>query len=96
MWDMTREEWAKKYRWSLVMTIVGFANVGAMMPQFISIWVTREVEGLSLTMFWIYFVLQMVFSLNGFIRRDKPLMVIMALSAVVSALVIGSVIYLRF
>lgn len=92
---MTREEVAKKIRWDVIIWTAGLANVGAMLPQLYQIIKTRNVEGLALEMFVIYFVLQVAFSLQGFFRRDKMLMVCLGLSAVVSAIIISLVLYLR-
>lgn len=92
---MTREELAKKVRWDYIIWIAGLVNVGAMLPQLHMIITTRNVEGLSLEMFVIYFFIQVAFSLQGFFRRDKMLMVCLGLSAVVSAVIISLVLYLR-
>ena len=92
---MTREEVAKKIHWDLIIWTAGLVNVGAMLPQLYQIVTTRNVEGLSLGMFVIYFILQIAFSLQGFFRRDKMLMVCLGLSAIVSAVIVGLVLYLR-
>lgn len=92
---MTREEFAKKIRWDVIIWTAGLVNVGAMLPQLYQILKTRNVEGVSLEMFIIYFFLQVAFSLQGFFRRDKMLMVCLGLSAVVSTVIIGLVVYLR-
>lgn len=92
---MTREEVTKKIRWDIIIWTAGLVNVGAMLPQLYQIIKTRNVDGLALEMFVIYFVLQVVFSLQGFFQRDKMLMVCLGLSAVVSAIIIGLVLYLR-
>ena len=92
---MTREEFAEKIRWDVIIWTAGLVNVGAMLPQLYQIFKTRNVEGVSLEMFVIYFFLQVAFSLQGFFRRDKMLMVCLGLSAVVSAVIIGLVVYLR-
>ena len=92
---MTREEVAKKIRWDVIIWTAGLVNVGAMLPQLYQIIKTRNVDGLALEMFVIYFVLQVAFSLQGFFRRDKMLMVCLGLSSVVSAIIISLVLYLR-
>jgi len=92
---LTREEFAEKIRWDVIIWTAGLVNVGAMLPQLYQIFKTRNVEGVSLEMFVIYFFLQVAFSLQGFFRRDKMLMVCLGLSAVVSAVIIGLVVYLR-
>jgi len=92
---LTREEVAKKIRWDVIIWTAGLVNVGAMLPQLYQIIKTRNVDGLALEMFVIYFVLQVAFSLQGFFRRDKMLMVCLGLSSVVSAIIISLVLYLR-
>ena len=92
---MTREEVAKKIRWDVIIWTAGLVNVGAMLPQLYQIIKTRNVDGLALEMFVIYFVLQVAFSLQGFFRRDKMLMICLGLSSVVSAIIISLVLYLR-
>lgn len=92
---MTREEFAKKIRWERIVWVVGLVNVGAMLPQLYQIITTQNVAGLSLGMFAIYFVVQAALSLQGFFKRDRMLMVCLGLSAVVTALIIGTVLYLR-
>ena len=86
---------AKTIRWEIIIWTAGLVNVGAMLPQLYQIVTTRNVAGLSLEMFVIYFFLQVAFSLQGFFRRDKMLMVCLGLSAVVSAIIICLVLYLR-
>lgn len=56
-----------------------------MLPQLVKIAQARNVDGLSLEMIWIYFVIQISFSPQGFFRRDRMLMVCLGLSALVSA-----------
>ena len=92
---MTRDEVAKAIRWNSIIWTAGLVNVGAMLPQLHQIITTRKVEDLSLGMFVIYFFIQVAFSLQGFFRRDKMLMVCLGLSAVVSAIIISLVVYLR-
>lgn len=93
---MTREVVAEKIGWRHIIWFVGLVNVTAMLPQLYSIIVTRNVEGLSLEMFLIYFAIQVCFSLEGFFTRNRMLMVCLGLSALVSAIVITLVIYLRY
>jgi len=92
---LTREQIAKKIRWDGIIWTAGLVNIGAMIPQLYQIIKTRSVEGLSLEMFVIYFFIQVAFSLQGFFRRDKMLMACLGLSAAVSAVIIGLVLYLR-
>lgn len=92
---MTREEVAKKIRWDNIVWTMGLVNVGAMLPQLYQIITTHNVEGLSLGMFVTFFFVQVAFSLQGFFRRDKMLMVCLGISAAVNAFIISFVIYLR-
>jgi len=92
---MTREEVAKKIRWSWIIWTAGIVNVGAMLPQLYKLITTQQTEGLALEMFLIYFGIQIAFSLEGYFTRNRMLMVCLGLSAVVSAVIIGLVLYLR-
>jgi hypothetical protein len=57
--------------------------------------VPTDIEGLSLAMFVLYFLVQVAFSIEGFFRKNKMLMVCMGLSAVVSGTIILLAAYLR-
>lgn len=92
---MTREELAKKIRWSFIIWFAGLINVGAMLPQLVKIIQTKNTEGLALEMFVIYLLVQVAFSLEGYFTRNKMLMVCLGLSALVSATIISLVFYLR-
>ena len=92
---MTREKFAKKIHWDKVMWTAGLVNVVAMLPQLHQIVTTRNVAGLSLGMFVTYFLIQASFSLQGYFRRDKMLMVCLGLSAVVNATIISLMLYLK-
>lgn len=92
---MTREEVAKKIRWSAIIWFAGLVNVGAMLPQLAKIIQTKNVAGLSLSMFWIYLGIQVAFSLEGYFTRNRMLMWCLGLSAAVSACIIFLVLYLR-
>ena len=91
-----REEIAKKIRWPFIIWLIGFVNVAAMLPQLYQIMTTKNVAGLSLTMFAIYFLIQVAFSLEGYLKRNRMLMVCMGLSALVSVSIIALVMYLRY
>ncbi len=92
---MTREQFAMKIRWQTIIWAVGIVNVIAMLPQLVRIIRTHAIQGLSLEMFLVYFLIQIAFSFEGFFTRNRMLMVCMALSAIVSATVIGFVIWIR-
>ena len=70
-------------------------NAVAMLPQFLQIIRTNNVQGLSLEMFVLYFIVQVAFSVEGFFTRNRMLMVCLALSALVSAAIIVLVTYVR-
>ncbi len=67
----------------------------AMLPQLVRIIRTRNIAGLSLAMFVLYFLVQVAFSIEGFFKKNRMLMVCMGLSAVVSGMIIVLVTYLR-
>ena len=92
---MKREEFAAKIHWPSIIWLAGIANILAMLPQLYTILTTWTVKGLNLGMFVAYGLIQVAFSLQGFFRRDKMLMVCMLLSAMVSASVIGLILYIR-
>ncbi len=86
---MTREEFAKKIRWPLIIWIFGFVNVAAMLPQLYKILSSKNVEGLSIEMFITYFFVQVAFSLDGYFKRNTVLMVCLGISALISASIIS-------
>lgn len=92
---MTRDLIAKKIHWSFIIWLAGMVNVTAMLPQLVRIIRTRDIEGLSLAMFVLYFLVQVAFSMEGFFKKNGMLMVCMGLSAVVSGMIIVLVTYLR-
>ena len=92
---MKREDVAAKIHWAWIIWVVGLVNVGAMLPQLYQLGTTQKTEGLSLGMFWMYFGIQVAFSLEGYFKRNRMLMVCLGLSAVVSAIIIGTVLHLR-
>jgi len=92
---MTREQFTVLVRWPWIIWIAGLVNVVAMLPQLLKIWQTGQTAGLAMEMFVLYFIIQIAFSIHGFITRDRMLMWCLGLSALVSAITIVSVIYLR-
>lgn len=91
----TRDLIAKRIHWSSIIWLAGMVNVTAMLPQLVRIIRTRNIAGLSLAMFVLYFLVQVAFSLEGFFTKNRMLMVCMGLSAVVSGMIIVLVTYLR-
>lgn len=92
---MTREQVARKIHWQVIIWLFGFVNVGAMIPQLWELITTRKTEGISLSMFFIYMAVQIAFSLDGYFKRNKTLLVCLGLSAVLSAANIITIIILR-
>ena len=92
---MTRDLIAKRIHWSFIIWLAGLINVTAMLPQLARIIRTRNIQGLSLAMFVLYFLVQVAFSIEGFFKKNRMLMVCMGLSAVVSGTIILLVAYLR-
>ncbi len=92
---MTRDLIAKRIHWSFIIWLAGMVNVTAMLPQLVHIIRTRNIAGLSLAMFVLYFLVQVAFSIEGFFKKNRMLMVCMGLSAVVSGMIIALVTYLR-
>lgn len=93
---MTREQIALKIHWRSIIWVAGLVNVVAMLPQLIQILRTQETAGISTTMFWIYFVIQIAFGLEGYFTRNKMFMWCLGLSALVSALNLFFIYYFRF
>jgi uncharacterized protein with PQ loop repeat len=86
-----REELARIIHWPFIIWLAGIINVGAMLPQLYKIWSTHSSKDVSEEMIWIYLVIQIAFSLQGYFRRDRMLMICLGLSAVVSAVTIMSI-----
>lgn len=86
---MTREEFASKIRWSWIIWFFGIVNVAAMAPQLYEILKNQSVQGLSIWMFVIYFLVQVAFSLEGFFKRNVMLMVCLGVSASISLTIIS-------
>jgi uncharacterized protein with PQ loop repeat len=92
---ITREEFAQKIHWSFIIWLVGMVNAVAMIPQLLQIWSTKSTAGLALEMFITYCTIQIALTLEGFFNRNRMLMVCFGLSAIVSMVIIASVLYLR-
>src|SRR5260370_17774508 len=92
---VTRDLVAKRIQWLVINWLGGMGNVTGMLPQLVRIIRTRNIEGLSLAMFVLYFLVQVAFSIEGFFKKNRMLMVCMGLSAVVSGVIIVLVTYLR-
>lgn len=85
---MTRDEFAEKIHWSVIIWVIGFINVTAMLPQLYQIIKTHNVQGLSISMFTIYLVVQVCMALEGYFKRIRMLQACLGLSACISASII--------
>ncbi len=92
---MTREEFAKKIHWSEFMWLVSIVNVASMLPQLWQIIQTRNVDGLSLSMFFIVLFIQVPFTFEFYFTRKKIMTLFMVMAALVSLSIISYVVYLR-
>ncbi len=70
---MTRELFMDYVYWSHFMWLVGVLNPCMILPQFYSIWKTRETAGISIPFFGILVFLQYAFSMHGFLIRDNTI-----------------------
>ncbi|MBP9821930.1 MAG: hypothetical protein KBC81_00555 [Candidatus Pacebacteria bacterium] len=85
---MTREEFALMIHWHQFIWLAGVINVGAMLPQLIKIVRTKDVAAISPGMFWLYMILQLSFSVEGFFTHNDMFMWCMGLSAFVSLVIL--------
>ncbi|MDD5749490.1 MAG: PQ-loop domain-containing transporter [Patescibacteria group bacterium] len=85
---MKREEFATRFHWSKMVWLGGIMNVAAMLPQLISLIKTKETAGLSIAMFYIFLVVQIIFATQGYFTRSKAQLITMVLSAMESILII--------
>lgn len=92
---MKREEFAKRIMWSKSMFWLGLLNPLAYIPQIWSILSTHVVDGISIPMFGLFFVIQVSFCLNGFFHRDKNAMISMGSGAMLSMVAIVLTAYYR-
>lgn len=68
---MTRDLIAKRIHWSFIIWLAGMVNVTAMLPQLFRIVRTHQIQGLSLAMFVLYFLVQVAFSIEGFFTKNQ-------------------------
>ncbi len=93
---MTREEFAKRIHWPIIIWTMGIVNVSAMLPQLIRLIQTQVTEGLAIQMFIIYAAVQAAFAAEGYFKRSAVLMICMTLSAIISVTVIALIIAYRY
>jgi uncharacterized protein with PQ loop repeat len=77
------------------MFVLGLLNPLAFVPQIYAIVTTHVVAGISIQMFSLFVVIQLSFFLNGFFKRDKPMMLSMGLSALITSFAIILTLYYR-
>lgn len=92
---MTREEFAKKIHWSVIVWVVSLLNPLAMIPQVITVMFSSSTEGLSLMTTALYCLIQVALTIEGFFTRNVMLMFCFGSSTVISVAVILYVLYLR-
>lgn len=90
---MTREQFAKKIRWPVVMFWLGLLNPAALIPQAYSIVTTHVVAGISVPMFVLFMIIQLTFFMNGFFQRDKAVMVSMGASVLITTGIVFLTLY---
>ena len=93
---MTREEFAKRIRWSWIIWLAGLVSIVAMLPQLIKIIVTQKVDDLSLPMFFLTFLVQAAFSLEGYFSRNKVLMFCPGGAAIITLTICISIVIFEY
>ncbi|HEY9586164.1 MAG TPA: PQ-loop domain-containing transporter [Candidatus Paceibacterota bacterium] len=92
---MTREQFARTFRWDKIMWVMGFVNVVALLPQPVAIVRTHNVSGISVGMFVLFILVQASVATESFIKRSYGLMCSMIVSVLLSMTTIGLVLYYR-
>jgi uncharacterized protein with PQ loop repeat len=92
---MTREQFVKKFYWDQVMWLMSIVNVVAMIPQPLKIISTREVAGVSSSMFVMFALIQVTFAIEFFLKKSWSAMISMGISFLLSLLTIGLLFYYR-
>lgn len=93
---MTREEFAHRVKWPMVIWFFGLVNPLFMLPQLVKIWESESASSISLFTLLILFTLQTVFGIHGFIIRQTIFVVsntlgaLMTIATAVSALYFGA------
>lgn len=93
---MDREELAEKIHWKAVIKFLGVVNGVFMLPQALSLFITREHEGISLITLFILIVIQIGFALHGFFLYDKTLIWSNTVAGTLSATVFILTFYFRY
>lgn len=92
---MTRDEFAERIHWPVIIWSMGIINVSAMLPQLVRLIQTQVTEGLAIQMFVIYAAVQAAFAAEGYFKRSTVLLICMTLSAIISVTVIALIIAYR-
>ncbi len=85
---MTRDEFTQKFRWHMVMWLVGVVNVIALIPQPLSMLRTGVVAGVTWQTYAIFALVQVVFGIEFYLKQSWGGVVSMALSFCLSMLTI--------
>ncbi len=84
----TRERIAACLRWRYLKWVFGVMNTCAMLPQLVRLVMTRQTAGISITMFWIILAVQLAYSFDGFLTRNRMLMVTLAGASTITTSII--------
>lgn len=85
---MSREEIAASMRWPTIVWIGGVINILAGVPQLLQIVNAGSAAGVSLPMFVMLLIIQIIYAMEGYFTRNSKVMVTVGLSGVVSLFVI--------
>ncbi len=92
---MNREKLRDHPLWGTFMMLMGIVNVGAMLPQLITIVREENASGVSLLMYLLFFIIQAAFGVNAWAHRDRRFMICMLMAMTVTAAIIVSIICYR-
>ncbi len=85
---MKREEIARRVGWKYIAWAVCVLGIGSLLPQLNKMVVTRQVNDLSPLAFWIIFANQAIYCADGFLKRNRMLMVCMGLASLITLAII--------
>ena len=92
---MTRDNFVQRFHWNKIMWLVGFVNVIALIPQPLKILKTHSVKDISISMFILFFIVQMAFTIEFFLKKSWGPMVSLATSGFLSLITVGLVLFYR-
>lgn len=74
--------------------IAGIATPLFTLPQFLQIWVNQNAGGVSVTTWSAYLIISIIFTIYGFLHKEKPIIVMYLSQAILQIfIVIGIFIY---